>query len=185
MAVAGVGLSGCPMNGGRWLLRLYPRDWRQRYGQDIEELIDEIANEHGRLPFRFRVDLLQAALYERGQGVLKAFRSHRRAALRVGSVIAALALGANIGVFAFGSSAPKLAQSPPIAASTLNPSGPMVAQAEAYARAAAAAAEARMLALQVQEAQRSRLLEAEAVAQAQAAAAQARALAQHANAPNQ
>lgn len=172
------------MNGGRWLLRLYPRDWRQRYGQDIEELIAEITLEHGRLPFRFRVDLLQAALSEQGQEILKALSSHRRAALRVGSAAAALAIGVNVGLFAFGSSTPKSAQFPPVAASALSPSGPMVAKAEAEVRAAAAAAEARMLALQAQEAQRLSLLQAEAAAQARAAAAAARALAQQANAAN-
>lgn len=41
----------------RWLLRLYPRTWRQRYGAELEALLDE-----GRLTLPQSLDLLRGAL---------------------------------------------------------------------------------------------------------------------------
>jgi hypothetical protein len=44
----------------RWLVRLYPRDWRERYGEEFEALLQEGSGE-----FRALVNVLCAALRER------------------------------------------------------------------------------------------------------------------------
>ena len=44
----------------RWLVRLYPRDWRERYGEEFEALLQE-----GSGGFRALVNVLYAALRER------------------------------------------------------------------------------------------------------------------------
>lgn len=50
-------------SGGRWL-RIYPRAWRERYGQELQELILATSGD-GPLPWRTRVDLVRAGLGER------------------------------------------------------------------------------------------------------------------------
>jgi hypothetical protein len=44
----------------RWLVRLYPRDWRERYGKEFEALLQEDSG-----GFRALVNVLWAALRER------------------------------------------------------------------------------------------------------------------------
>src|SRR5271154_6959268 len=44
----------------RWLVRLYPRDWRERYGEEFEALL-----QHGTGGFRSLVNVLCSALRER------------------------------------------------------------------------------------------------------------------------
>ena len=44
----------------RWLVRLYPRDWRERYGEEFDALLQD-----GSCGFRAVVNVLQSALSER------------------------------------------------------------------------------------------------------------------------
>jgi hypothetical protein len=53
--------------GGLWL-RCYPRGWRARYGEELEELIHSMSAE-APLPWRTRIDLVRAGLRERARGV--------------------------------------------------------------------------------------------------------------------
>jgi hypothetical protein len=49
--------------GGR-LLFLYPRAWRERYGQELLEIV-EAASGDGRMPMRIRIDVIRAGLSQR------------------------------------------------------------------------------------------------------------------------
>lgn len=52
---------------GHWL-RFYPRTWRERYGEELQELILATSGE-GPLPWRVRADLLRAGARERLRGI--------------------------------------------------------------------------------------------------------------------
>jgi hypothetical protein len=55
----------------RRLIRLYPRAWRERYGEELTALVDDLANERGRLRLAFDI----------GRGALDA-HLHRRHEVR-------------------------------------------------------------------------------------------------------
>jgi hypothetical protein len=72
------------------LLRLFPREWRERYGQEVEEAL-----EHSSRPARDRLDLVRAAVSVRGQDVRSRLeRAVRRAGLGVLSGAALVLAGA-------------------------------------------------------------------------------------------
>jgi hypothetical protein len=50
------------------LLRLYPPAWRERYGEELESLIDELGGV-ARMSWRARSDVVRAALIERGRAL--------------------------------------------------------------------------------------------------------------------
>jgi hypothetical protein len=52
------------MSGARRLLRLYPRAWRERYGEELEALLTDL-NENEGLSWRMRVDVARGGLRER------------------------------------------------------------------------------------------------------------------------
>lgn len=74
------------------LLRLFPREWRERYGHEVEEAL-----EHSTRPARDRLDLVRAAVSVRGQDARSRLEGAvRRAGLGVlsGALLLAGAAGA-------------------------------------------------------------------------------------------
>ena len=64
------GQGEAPGAGGRagiWL-RAYPRSWRARYGEELEELISAMSG-GAPVPWRTRIDLVRAGLRERARGL--------------------------------------------------------------------------------------------------------------------
>jgi protein-S-isoprenylcysteine O-methyltransferase Ste14 len=55
---------------GRLLLRLYPRDWRDRYGREVTALADDLVAGGDTTPRRAALDLATGAVTERGRVLL-------------------------------------------------------------------------------------------------------------------
>jgi hypothetical protein len=55
------------VSGDRWL-RLYPKAWRERYGEELRELIT-VTSGPGPLPWRTRADLIAAGMRERMRSI--------------------------------------------------------------------------------------------------------------------
>ena len=51
----------------RWLLALYPRDWRDRYGREVGDLTDELMGAGDTGPLRAGLNLIAGAAVERGR----------------------------------------------------------------------------------------------------------------------
>ena len=58
------------------LLRLYPADWRRRYGDELDALIVE--SSAGDVPWRVRLDVAVAAVREHGQALFRSDGSEER-----------------------------------------------------------------------------------------------------------
>lgn len=160
------------MSRGRWVMRLYPRDWRRRYGEELDELIASIASEHGGLPFRSRVDLALSALQLQGKCVRERLGRHRRVVFGLGPVAIAVSLAICFGVLALGSSSPRVAQ-PPAATPGLAAQAAAAALAAAEARAAVVAQLRAEAEVQAQAAPAQSAARLRAMAEIQALAAQA------------
>ena len=77
---------------GRWLLRLYPRRWRERYGEEMVDLIDELVSAGMTTRARVTLGIAAAAATERA-------RSWRRPrTILVGGAVAVAAAGATLGL---------------------------------------------------------------------------------------
>lgn len=70
------------------LLRLFPREWRERYGREVEEAL-----EHSTRPARDRFDLVRAAVSIRRQDVERAVRRVGLGALSGAALLLAGAAG--------------------------------------------------------------------------------------------
>lgn len=70
------------------LLRLFPREWRERYGREVEEAL-----EHSTRPARDRFDLVRAAVSIRRQDVERAVRRAGLGALSGAALLLAGAAG--------------------------------------------------------------------------------------------
>ena len=53
----------------RWLLALYPRAWRDRYGKEVGDLADELIRAGDTTPLRAGLDLVAGAAMERGRAI--------------------------------------------------------------------------------------------------------------------
>jgi hypothetical protein len=77
-----------------WLLRLYPARWRERYGDELEQLVRDVRG--GRTPPAIAVDLIRGALdahiQQRFDMQTADWRAVRRGALIAGAVWLALSL---------------------------------------------------------------------------------------------
>lgn len=51
--------------GGRWLVKLYPRKWRDKYGEEMIDLLTALKAASGGLSLAYRIDLIRGALVER------------------------------------------------------------------------------------------------------------------------
>jgi hypothetical protein len=51
----------------RWLLLLYPRAWRDRYGREVLSLTEEMIRAGDASPLRAALDLIAVALLERAR----------------------------------------------------------------------------------------------------------------------
>ena len=71
------------------LLRLFPREWRERYGREVEEAL-----EHSTRPARDRFDLVRAAVSIRRQTMERAVRSAGLGVLSGAALLLAGAAGA-------------------------------------------------------------------------------------------
>ena len=76
----------------RWFLRVYPRSWRDRYGNEVGRLLDEIKREKGKVPVGDRIDLARAAIEARARATWSSSRGHR-VLVRGGAVVAVAAVG--------------------------------------------------------------------------------------------
>lgn len=56
----------------RWLLALYPRAWRNRYGREVASLAEELVRAGDTTPRRAALNLAVAAAVERGRAVSRA-----------------------------------------------------------------------------------------------------------------
>lgn len=54
----------------RWLLLLFPRAWRDRYGREVLSLTEEMIREGDASPLRAGLDLVAVALFERTRALL-------------------------------------------------------------------------------------------------------------------
>jgi hypothetical protein len=93
----------------RWLVRAFPRGWRNRYGDQLTDLLHEIEKETGRVGVSDRLDVARAGLAERLVPVGRAQR--RRWIVAACGVTAAVAVaGAAAGLGAVSStSRPRVA----------------------------------------------------------------------------
>jgi uncharacterized membrane protein YozB (DUF420 family) len=66
----------------RWLLRLYPRWWRRRYGEEFAALLEDLSGTRGRL--RLAVDVVAGALDARLEGMAAMKRALTDPAVRRG-----------------------------------------------------------------------------------------------------
>ena len=76
------------------LLGLYPREWRNRYGTEVRELIHVLSEEHRRSVLGMMPSLIAGATTER----LYAFRRFDRAGVAAATVATVLALGGSAGI---------------------------------------------------------------------------------------
>lgn len=76
------------------LLGLYPREWRNRYGGEVRELIQVLSAEQRRSLFGMMPSLIAGATAER----LHAFRRFDRAVVAAATVATVLALGGSVGI---------------------------------------------------------------------------------------
>lgn len=76
------------------LLGLYPREWRNRYGNEIRELIQVLSEEHRRSVLGMMPSLIAGATTER----LYALRRFDRAGVAAATVATVLALGGSVGI---------------------------------------------------------------------------------------
>jgi len=53
----------------RWLLALYPRAWRDRYGREVADLTEELIRAGDTTPLRAALELAAAAAVERGRAL--------------------------------------------------------------------------------------------------------------------
>jgi hypothetical protein len=82
----------------RWVLAAYPRAWRDRYGEEVGDLFEELVASGESTPSRLVVGLLAHAVAER----LHSFHRSRRAVLAV-CVVAAVAVSGATFMAAWGS----------------------------------------------------------------------------------
>jgi hypothetical protein len=71
------------------LLRLYPRDWRDRYGDEVRDLVDELIEKGEFSPTRITVSLVVSALVQR----VRSWRSSWRTVVVAATVCALVAVG--------------------------------------------------------------------------------------------
>jgi hypothetical protein len=69
----------------RWLLAAYPRAWRERYGEEFEELAEDMWSSGETTHTRLVLDLLGGACTARGRGIRVWFR--RSLALPLGAAV--------------------------------------------------------------------------------------------------
>jgi protein-S-isoprenylcysteine O-methyltransferase Ste14 len=55
----------------RWLLALYPRAWRDRYGREVAELAEELIRAGDSTPLRAALGFIAAAAVERGRALFR------------------------------------------------------------------------------------------------------------------
>jgi hypothetical protein len=90
----------------RWVLAAYPRAWRDRYGEEVADLFEELLASGESTPTRLVVGLLAHAVAER----VHSLHRTRRAVLAVSLVAAVAASGATfLVVGGFGTSRPTVA----------------------------------------------------------------------------
>jgi len=97
----------------RWLRRfalaLYPRAWRRRYGQELEDLCDECAERGETAPLQLGAGVLVAALRERSRSLSS---SRPRRALVAGVAVLALLAAVIVPTRGFGTFAGGAARRP-------------------------------------------------------------------------
>jgi hypothetical protein len=86
---------GEEMTRRRWLVRVFPRSWTSRFGEQLTGLLDDIEKETGRIPVADRLDVARAGLGERMASVGRV-SGHRRALVSCGVVLSIVAAGALI-----------------------------------------------------------------------------------------
>jgi hypothetical protein len=74
-----------------WLLSIYPRRWRDRYGQEVGSLADELIDSGETTPLRAGFDLTFSAVTERGRALGERWRAlGRRRVLAMATAFAML-----------------------------------------------------------------------------------------------
>jgi hypothetical protein len=76
----------------RWLLALYPRSWRERYGAEVAALADELVRAGEATPLRSALDLVAGAAVERWRVLIS--RAVLLPILSRGGAVAVIALAA-------------------------------------------------------------------------------------------
>jgi hypothetical protein len=81
----------------RWLLALYPRYWRDRYGTEVASLNEELINAGETTPLRAGLNLLAGAAVERGRALAASRHAVLAAAAAAIIMVAVLAFGLSSG----------------------------------------------------------------------------------------
>jgi hypothetical protein len=89
----------------RWVLKLHPKAWRERYGNEILDLADELVAEHESTWVRLALGLLASVLIERFRSLVQRHRVLVASSLAAIAIVGITALSTNL--FGFGVSNPQ------------------------------------------------------------------------------